>query len=579
MQVLHKTDKGTISKEIEGDVAFLLGNKNSGYIYLSSGKRSRYEGVFFQLNNKVYRVIADLALNGDIERIINRQYCIERCSSKNSETFFIPHGLNSISYELKREDWIRIYLDIRESYDTGNKSSYEVSEDEEGAIIKCIRGDDEFFVAIKSERSEYEEIDKFKSVYYEKDRDRNSPPFEMPIYCALKLRSKRIAISFSDDKETAINESEYVFNNLEKIKREQEGYVKGLIKSKDFRPDEIDLAYRSCVNSLDQLTTPDGIIAGFPWFFQYWTRDELVSLKNLDREIKRKILLRDLNHLTDDGRIPNILSDIDSSSGSADAVGWLFKRIDESLEIFSNEERKFIRERLMECIGRLNENYVKDLLIFNRARETWMDTYFNDNGREGARIEIQSLFLNMYKLAYRLTKNERFSLLEKMLRERVREKFWDNEILKDGLDDPTIRPNVFIAAYVYPELLSREEWIKCFENILPRLWCEWGGLASIDKENPLFLEHSTGEDPRSYHRGDSWYFLNNLAALVMYKMDKIRFKKYIDKIVKASTEDILWHGMIGHHSEISSASEQKAQGCGAQAWSDAMYLELIDEIF
>jgi len=578
MQILHKIDKSTISKEIERDVAFLLANKNSGYTYLSNGKRSRYGGVFFQTKGKVYRVIADIALDGNIEKIINKLYSIERCSSKNKEFFFMPYGFNSISYELEKGDWIRICLDVRESYDTSNpERSYELSGEDGKIIIKCIKGNDEFFVAIKPEKLEYEETGEFKSVYHEKDRDRNSPPLEMPIYCALKLKSKKIVISFSDDKKTATKESEYVFNNLEKIKKKQETHVKNLIKNKDFKPDEIDLAYKCCINSLDQLTTSDVILAGLPWFFQCWTRDEVISLKNLKKDLKKEILLRDLLSLIDDGRIPNILSD--SDSGNADAIGWVFKRIDESLEIFGNEERKFIREKLIESISRLNENYIKDLLIFNNSKETWMDTSFNDNGREGVRIEVQSLLLNTYKLAYRLTRNEKFSQLEKMLREKVREKFWVNGILKDGLDDSTIRPNVFIAAYVYPELLSREEWIKCFENILPRLWCEWGGLASIDKENPLFLSHSTGEDLRSYHRGDSWYFLNNIAALVLYKIDPVKFKRYIDKIVKASTEDILWRGMIGHHSEISSASEQDAQGCGAQAWSDAIYIELIDEMF
>lgn len=577
MQILHETDKATISKDIEKDVAFLLGNKNSGYVYFSTGKRSRYEGVFFQIKGRVYRVIAELGPDEAIDKIINRFHSIERCFCKNSEIFFMPHGFNSISYELEKEDWIRICLDIRESYDISNSGSYDISEENDRIVIKCIRGNDEFFVTIKSEKLEYKKMGEFKYMYYEKDKDRNSPPFEMPVYCALKLRSKKIAISFSDNKKTAINESEYIFNNLEKIKKKQKERVKNLIKNKEFKPDEINLAYRCCINSLDQLTTSDRIVTGFPWFFQYWTRDELISLKNLNKEIKKRILLRDLSYLMDDGRIPDKLSD--SDRGNIDSVGWVFRRIDESLEMFSNEERKFIRERLIESTGRLNENYVKDHLIFNDAKETWMDTSFNDIGRKGARIEIQSLLLNMYKLAYRLTKNEKFSLLEKMLREKIREKLWDNEILKDGLDDPTIRPNVFISAYVYPELLGRDEWIKCFENILPRLWCEWGGLASIDRENPLFLGHSTGENPGSYHRGDSWYFLNNLAALVMHRIDKIRFKRYIDKIVKASTEDILWSGMVGHHSEISSAFEQEAQGCGAQAWSDAMYIELIDEIF
>jgi hypothetical protein len=576
MQILHEIDKATISKETKGDAAFLLGNKNSGYVYFSTGKRSRYEGVFFQIRERVYRVIADITLEKGVEGIANRLHSVDRFSSKNRETFHMPYGLNSISYELKKRDCIRIDLDVRESYDTGKESSYEIFEEGDGLVIKCNRANEVFFIAIKSEKLEYKEIGEFKRVYYERDRDRNSPPYEMPVYRALKIRSKRVIISFSDDRKTAIDESHHVFDNIKEIKEKQRNHVEDLTRDVRFKPDKINLAYKCCINSLDQLTTEEGVTAGFPWFFQRWTRDEAISLKNLDRAVKKKILNRDLWHIMDDGRIPNIIPD--SDLGNSDTVGWVFKRIDESLELFNNEERKFIRDTLIKSIIRLNENHIKNLLLFSKANETWMDTSYNDKGREGARIEIQSLLLNMYRLAYRLTRNSKFTKLEEILRDMVREKFWDNKVLWDGLGDPTIRPNVFISAYIYPELLSREEWIKCFENILPNLWCRWGGLASIDKENPLFIDHSTGEDPRSYHRGDSWYFLNNLSALVMHRIDKIRFNGYIDKIVKASTEDILWQGMIGHHSEISPASKQEAQGCGAQAWSAATYIELIDEV-
>jgi len=158
----------------------------------------------------------------------------------------------------------------------------------------------------------------------------------------------------------------------------------------------------------------------------------------------------------------------------------------------------------------------------------------------------------------------------------VREKFWNKSYLADGLGDWTIRPNIFIAAYIYPELLTRSEWTTCFNTILPKLWLRWGGLSSIDKSHELFTAKSTGESVQSYHRGDSWFWINNLAALVMKKVNKDVFKKYIDAITLASTKEILYSGAIGHHAEISSASSLKSEGCLAQAWSAAMYIELLE---
>jgi len=183
----------------------------------------------------------------------------------------------------------------------------------------------------------------------------------------------------------------------------------------------------------------------------------------------------------------------------------------------------------------------------------------------------------MLKFAYQLTKQKKYKDLEEDTRKLVKEKFWNGKWLADGLNDYTIRPNVFIAAYIYPELLTKKEWKTCFKNILPKLWLKWGGLASLQKDHPLFQEHHTGEIPQSYHRGDSWYWINNLSALVLRRVDRKEFSKYIQKITEASTNEILIKGTIGHHAEVSSAGAAESQGCTAQAWSNAMFIELVEE--
>ena len=103
-------------------------------------------------------------------------------------------------------------------------------------------------------------------------------------------------------------------------------------------------------------------------------------------------------------------------------------------------------------------------------------------------------------------------------------------------------------------------------------------FSTLDKKNPLFCLSHTGENPQSYHNGDSWFWINNLAAIVLYKIDKNRFKKYIEEIVKASKNEILWNGAIGHHAELSSASQLKSEGCIMQAWSAALFIELIETL-
>ncbi|HLF55085.1 MAG TPA: amylo-alpha-1,6-glucosidase, partial [Candidatus Nanoarchaeia archaeon] len=169
--------------------------------------------------------------------------------------------------------------------------------------------------------------------------------------------------------------------------------------------------------------------------------------------------------------------------------------------------------------------------------------------------------------------------LESVLKARVKAVFWKGKYLADGSNDDTVRPNIFIAAYAYFELLSKREWISCFDYVLPRLWLDWGGLSTLDKNHLCFVPDHSGEVPKSYHCGDSWFWLNNLAALVLFAFDKKKYKNYVQHILKASTSEILYEGAVGHHSELSSASEFKPAGCLAQAWSAAMYVELIEELY
>jgi len=106
-----------------------------------------------------------------------------------------------------------------------------------------------------------------------------------------------------------------------------------------------------------------------------------------------------------------------------------------------------------------------------------------------------------------------------------------------------------------------------------------GGIATINKHHPSFKDTYSGENPESYHNGDSWYFINNITAICLNRLDKKLYKKYINKILKSSTDDILYNGFIGHASELSSAKEFSSEASLCQAWSAATYIELIHELF
>ena len=193
--------------------------------------------------------------------------------------------------------------------------------------------------------------------------------------------------------------------------------------------------------------------------------------------------------------------------------------------------------------------------------------------------------INLHNHIAGITKSKQiFSSLEKEHKQRVREEFFKDGILYDTVysgvvdNDNTIRPNVFLAYYVYPGLLTQNEWKQVFDSALKELWLDWGGLSTISHNSPLFKPEYTGQDDLSYHNGDSWYYINNYAAIVMHRLDKKYYSKQIKRILEASKEEMLFSGFIGCCAELSSAKYMKSEGCLSQAWSAASFIELIHEL-
>ncbi len=353
------------------------------------------------------------------------------------------------------------------------------------------------------------------------------------------------------------------------------------------RPLALSLATRSLHGLLTETPRGDtGILAGLPWFFQIYTRDEAIATGALLCEgqfgTAGRILLREISRILADGRVPNRFPH--SQTGSADGVGWSFLRLcqlhEQAEKTLSDEQWSFVRDQLLTSLDRLR---MEDGLVVNGWQETWMDTTGGyPDGREGARIEIQALTLRMLFLAERLCDGERRESLaqrRKTLIAAVRERLFDAERAMlfdgwvDGHHDGTIRPNALLAHYIFPDLLSPEEWSVVAKNLLSQLTTPWGGLSSIDREHVFFHGSHTGMDDRSYHRGDAWYFVDNLVAISLLRIDP-SFRPLAERLYASSVKDLLMQGAAGHCSEISSADRQEPFGCWCQAWSASTLIEL-----
>jgi len=165
------------------------------------------------------------------------------------------------------------------------------------------------------------------------------------------------------------------------------------------------------------------------------------------------------------------------------------------------------------------------------------------------------------------------------LRNNIKAKYLRNKQLYNEAQSDDLRSNVFLSYYFYPNLFLKDEWEMIFDNSLKVLKTTWGGICSLSKKDHRFLENYSGEKNESYHNGDSWYWINNLTAIVLNDLNEKKYRETIRGILFSSTKDILKIGTIGYGSEISSASSQKAEGCMAQLWSSSTYIEMVDSLF
>lgn len=589
--------------------SFLLTNRRGGFLLLSSVPYSKYHGACFRQGDDVFKVIEDIRLDKPSFRdIVYHMWMSERQHQDVSESFFMPLGRDAIVYELDREASFSLILDCKHLYDSRMWGrNYEIYEDGDIVVIRFTKKTDSredqthgyeektIYACFRKTGLVYTVNDRWENTHYEYDASRGTQPAERYVYNAVNIKGSRLIVCYGTDLSEAKEQLSYVESYLDKLKSEAQRHTVTLLGKGITSDHEINLAYLSSLHAVDQLMIDDegktNMYAGIPWFFQFWSRDELTSLGSLTLtgryEEAITVLRKYLQNITEDGRIPNRLPG--SELGSIDSIGWLvfrFSQLRKKLmdsgrldEIMSDEVFRDMCNRIEIAINRFTVSNTKDQLVHNKKNETWMDTDFNgEDGREGARIEMQAMLLKSYSFLYEITGNYKYRRSEEDLKRKVREEFFRDNTLADGLGDFTVRPNVFIAAFIYPELLTKDEWTKVFETAIERLWCDWGGLSTIDKESHLFQEYYTGEDNRSYHRGDSWYYINCIAAIALHRINPARFKDFIAAIVTSSTKEILYHGIIGHHAEVSSAKEMTSSGCQAQLWSSAMYIELLHEL-
>jgi len=571
MKIIHQFKKPGLAKNVKKNTAICLVNDRQDFINFYETCQSRYEGLYVKKDKAYKKILSRISIEEDSLQTINMPLfsLVGRKYHNFWESYYLKKDSPVVVYELSTNKEFTVRLDCRDIFKIPEWGRlYEITVVEGGFIVKYNEsGENPFYIAVLTNGS-ITKTEIWKKVSYPRDAQRNSRPSHLYEFELGKFSASYVLFAYGDSAEEslALANKYYGESKIKFLKEEKH------IEAKDGKK-SIELASFFAQKTLNDLWSDEGVLAGLPWFTSCWSRDELLSLPALSEEKAKKIIRKYLKISWPEGQIPVIAG---SNHLASDSLGILCWAIIASGIKLNLDEKIIFTAKLLDAITVLEKKENLLGFVYSGPNQSWMDSII----REGYLIEIQALYVKMFEMAYFLTKEHIYDEKRTKLVKNIRTYFlhdFKNRIA-DKLGESLVRPNIFLAHFFSPELLTKKEWERCFDIALPKLWLSWGGLASIDKDNLEFVSKSTGENNLSYHNGDSWFFVNNIAALSMSQVNKIKYAKYIKKITHASTEEILWYNFVGRPGEISSADALESWGCGAQAFSAATYLYLVKKL-
>jgi hypothetical protein len=563
--------------ESNSDIVFLK-NRNL-WFFLSQKKKSRYFGGFIFCYNQALRFLDDVDFNDEIYEIDILSPSEAIIYFKNNQAYL---NLRPDSLEITFSSYqeLELTFDIKAIFDNDpfkrkikiekiSSASFLVEEFFEGyGLVKLLISAD---VPLNFKND-------WKEKFFDFDYQRNSPPFKWHVFDGIygRVREIKIEIVFPDmnkttrisaDKNTQIDADNKISVNP---------------RSDYPRKSAFTLLINFLFSRLSSLILDNYLPAGFSWFYENWHRDELLSMFlltrinadnftqiNADKDIRensRKEYPRESAldpRLSVDERIKFYLYNLENiwdknkPSGSLTADTFLLFLLNLPQDLF------LVNFNLLEnYLQKWQGEFDLDNLP---PYSTWMDTLERKNA-----LEIDVLYLKALRRFAKIStslaaRRENYVPLANHLKERIIKKIKENPI----------DVNLVFAFLFLEDIFSLQEWKNFFEKLLKENYLLWGGLATLSLNNPKFLDEDDGEKAKAYHQGDSWYFLNNLLAYSLAKIDFPKFKNFIQKIIESSLFDLFFDGALGWSSEISSAKERKSEGCLVQTWSIASLIFLL----
>ncbi len=592
MRVEHLRPSGTIAADVHSPVASFLRN-TGGWFTQYTRRQSRYEGLYLAdystQPNRMFKLLERIeVLDGTGVALAPQVMKIGEASTQivypnTTATLQIPGGGCGLRFLCTMPANIRLSLDMREIYAQPDMDrSYTAEHYGDGLLITYtdpFLAERSLFLHIRGLEWHYSNAlvedlaaqATWQEAVYERDAARNSYPDRCFVFTLPACHTQGLSFggAWTREEAAAASWAAWAQPHIEPGTLSQSSVA-------------VEVARSSVEQSLWWLKTDAGYYAGYPWFHQIWSRDELLTALGLPPQERAEMIRRYLQLPVSHGELPTFAG---AGTTCADGVGWLALLIREhGLVNLEESDKESAKKLFLDTATQLRaERQSPSGFVHSGWNATWMDTV----GRTGYRIEIQAMYALVLQLLAELTtdtdESQRWHHEWQESLTNIRHRYFVDNYLVDGFEenqdiDLRKRPNVFLAYLIQPDLLDQAQWESCFELVTAACATTWGGLTSLEREDPAFQHVSTGQDNRSYHNGDSWFFVNNLAALAMWRCNREKFSVQIEEIITSSTSEVLWQNILGCAGEIASASDGTSWGCGVQGFSGGAFIAALSEI-
>ena len=318
------------------------------------------------------------------------------------------------------------------------------------------------------------------------------------------------------------------------------GNTENLLREKD-----LGRAFNYSIESMENLIygkNSGGVIAGHPWFQNYWARDSFWTCLGMIDAGMFQEAEKMLENFADRDEFPTKIL----TSGGTEKMA----RAD-SIPLFAIAVEKLDRHCGTDLIERaeelLEENSPEGKVVEHDTGATWMDTLERKKA-----IDIQSLWIEAL---------ERFDMETEDLREGL-EKFKEDDYMIDNFfkDFESINPAVTLMF----GQLEEERAEKYLEKI--------NGEFSSRKGARTRSMTDPGYDASGYHTGSVWGLTTCWAAAANLEYGRDDHgRNFLEKLTQ-----FIDRNQLGALPEVVNAETGDSLGCDEQAWSAGMFVHVVD---